>query len=1287
MTVFLHKILYTWAFLLVGFASANANKPRFTQNLGQWNSNVLFRTELNAGAFFVDKQGFSVLMLEDGYFDKLHSWIGGRDTLNSAKQSFLKMEFTGAQMSHEAILGNTVGAPLNYFKGNDPKKWAKNVMAHKSVIIPQIYSGIDIEYTSTDTKLKYNLLVAPNADPSKIKLRISGHSEITLRDGNLRTNTEVGWVEQLAPFAYQLSPNGDTIHVACQFLLRKNTVTYDFPEGYDTSKPLIIDPVIAFSTYIGSEDSSFGFTASYDSEGHAYAGGVVFGFNYPTVPGSYQVDFGGGDVDCAITKFSSDGSNLIYSTFLGGNSGESPHSLVVDGNDELYILGSTGSDDFPVTSNAYQTIHSGGPVIAGAGYTYANGSDIFVAKLSSDGSSLLASTFIGGSGTDGVGHATILDYNYGDKFRGEIVLDAAGNAYVASVTESDNFPVVNGYSSSFGGTLAGVVFKLSANLSNLIWSTYSGGTGIESAYSLQLASDNSVYFVGSTTSEDLPTSPNGYQPVKDVYVDGYVGHISADGSQLLNCTYNGTLGYDQNYFVQLDTEGNVYIVGQSVGDYPISPNVYSNPNSKQFIQKFNPTLTTSIWSTQVGSGSGTINFSPSAFLVSNCGQIYLSGWGGTLSSPTGSTNNLPTSPDAFQTTTDGNDFYLMVLAPDAESLIYGTFLGGPDSPEHVDGGTSRFDKNGTVYQAVCAGCFGNSDFPTTPGVWSQTNGSALCNLAVIKFKLSAVNAVAEIDGPDIVCPGSIFNLNNLSVDADSYLWTFSDGNTSTEESLTYSFADPGTYNIKLLASNQSGCIFPDSTMITVEVIAPPNVQITDPAPVCPGQTVQLEASGADTWQWIPVTGLSSATVANPIFSGSQSTNYTLIGNGDCGSDTALVNVTVGNLNTGVNDDKVICPGESVQLEATGGTDYSWTPATGLSDPNIANPEATPETTTDYTVSIVTDDGCDATETVTVQVLPPAPTLSGNNRYVSCSGTPVSLLMHGADEYSWSPAVGLSSDTIPNPLANPANNTTYTVTGTNICGSDQLIVNVYVGDVHVSILTDSVVCYQSPFYLEGFGADSYIWQPANVVLNSHQKVTQAIIEGSTMIKVTGFDTLGCYDVESVLIQIYPRTIVRAGNDFVINHGDEVQLESSSIYPIQWEYSPYLSCLNCNFPIANPPENTTFYASIVSPDGCSETDSVRVSVRGLIYVPNAFSPDDDGLNDIFKAEGVDISEFHMEIFDRWGKLVFTSEDISHGWNGSFRSNGYFCSPDVYQYKIVATENQGNLFELKGHVTLLR
>src|SRR5690606_30188264 len=200
--------------------------------------------------------------------------------------------------------------------------------------------------------------------------------------------------------------------------------------------------------------------------------------------------------------------------------------------------------------------------------------------------------------------------------------------------------------------------------------------------------DNSVYFAGGTTSTLMPTTAGAYQQSKLNGVDGYIGHVSADGSQLLACTYNGTNSFDQNYFVQLDTEGFVYVIGQTLGSYPISNGVYSNPNSGQYIQKFSPDLTTSIWSTRVGSGSGEIDISPSAFLVTTCGQIYLSGWGGTINN-SGSLNVLPTTSNAFQTSTDGNDFYLMVLEADASELVYGTFFGGSQSAEHVDGGTSR----------------------------------------------------------------------------------------------------------------------------------------------------------------------------------------------------------------------------------------------------------------------------------------------------------------------------------------------------------------------------------------------------------------------------------------------------------------------------------------------------------------------------------------------------------------------------------------------------------------------
>lgn len=1277
--------------LLFGFAftiCASANQPRYVENKGQWHDQVLFKVEAQNGIGYVNKTGFTFAMLEDKFYNKLHDWIGNSELPHIGNGHAIKINFLGGNMNQAPLTGNDAGTTEHYFIGNDPQKWAENVRGFDRVKIPGVYSGIDVEFAANETNLKYDFILAPHANPNLIQVEFLGQEELYIRDGSLIAKTSVGDFTEVAPYAFQIDANGKQIRVACNFALSGNVVSYHFPEGYDKSRELIIDPEIAFSTYIGSTSNSFGFTASYDNHGNLYGGAVVFGDQYPTSAGAFQIDFGNGVVDCGISKFSSDGTDLLFSTYIGGLGNEAPHSLVVNNDNELYILGTTSSEDFPVSAGAFQPDHAGGfNLTATVGFAYENGSDFFITKLSENGNSLVASTYIGGGGNDGLVTSAILEKNYGDQFRGEIVVDTEGNAYVASVTASGDFPIVNGFSPNIGGVLSGVVFKLSSDLQTLIWSTYSGGNFTESAMSLALAPDNSVYYTGGTTSTELGVTSEAYQSVKSTGVDGYIGHISADGSQLLASTYNGTPGFDQNYFVQLDTDGFVYVVGQSTGSYPVSEGVYANPNSGQYIQKFTPDLTTSIWSTTIGSGSGGIDISPSAFLVSNCGQIYLSGWGGPINSG-GGTHILPVTSNAFQSTTDGEDFYLLVLEPDASDLLYGTFFGGSQSPEHVDGGTSRFDKNGTVYQAVCAGCFGNDDFPTQPGVWSETNGSTSCNLGVFKFNLSAVNALAQADAPDVICPGAEFTLVNQSVGADTFVWDMGDGFTTTDQETTYAFDNPGTYTIKLYAEDSQGCLSADSTTVTIEVAELPVIEVDQPDPICNGESIELNATGnADQYMWIPATGLSATNISNPIFNGSSTQEYTVIGSSFCGTDTVMVLVSVGNPDISVSDNQEICPGESVQLEAVGGETYVWSPADGLNDPSISNPIASPLDDITYEVEITDAEGCVVIEQVFIHVLPPPPELTGKDKYVSCNGSAVVLNVSGADEYVWSPSTGLSNTNIANPVANPAQTTQYTVVGTNSCGEDELSVKVFVQELDVFIEVDSIVCANNSFIVTASGADSYIWQPADFFLNYRKNPARAVLEYGSNISVTGFDSLGCFTSATQYINVYPRAVVHAGNDRIIQFGDEVVLQSNSVYPITWESSPYLSCLKCNQPYANPPETTTFYASIISPDGCDETDSVNVFVRGNIYVPNAFTPDGDGLNDIFKAEGVDISEFKMEVFNRWGDLVFISENIRHGWDGSHRSDGYYCPADIYQYRIVARENHGDYFELNGHVTLLR
>ena len=267
-----------------------------------------------------------------------------------------------------------------------------------------------------------------------------------------------------------------------------------------------------------------------------------------------------------------------------------------------------------------------------------------------------------------------------------------------------------------------------------------GGKGADAIYSLALDNDDNIYVTGGTTSDDFPTTANALYPnyLDSIRADAFVSHISNDGKQLLSSTYFGSNEYDQAYFVEIDKAQNVYLLGQTKasGSTLIIKRITVFQGVVNLYQ-ISKDLAVLLQSTVVGANTGKPNVSPTAFLVDVCNKIYVSGWGSSIGTGNaGTTFNLPVTPNAFDTTTDGNDFYLMVLDENMSNLIYATYFGGNQATEHVDGGTSRFDKKGIVYQCVCAGCGGFSDFPTTLNAVSTTNNAtsgSQCNSAVFKF--------------------------------------------------------------------------------------------------------------------------------------------------------------------------------------------------------------------------------------------------------------------------------------------------------------------------------------------------------------------------------------------------------------------------------------------------------------------------------------------------------------------------------------------------------------------------
>ena len=872
----------------------------FILNKGQWPDSILSRAAFSFGDVILQKDGI-VFFLRDMSAMHAHpsSNIHGHDSTSIMRAHLYKMKFRNANLHTPQGL-DASDFHVNFIKGDDHSKWTSHLSCYKKLVIENIYPSIDLVLYVTDNGIKYDLFLKSNADPKQIIIDYEGTDGLSIDpQGNLLVKTSLGNITEKMPIAFVEKNNQSKEPVICRYQLSGNTVRFNIRNlTRAKEEKLIIDPELIFATYSGSTADNWGNSATYDESGCLYAAGIAFGdygfgWRYPATFGAYQTTFKSyyaSDPDVAIMKYSPKGA-LIYATYLGGALTEIPTSTIVNSAKELYILGTTSSSGagvygpaFPTTAGAYDQTFNGGSIIYPLGYDegieYRYGSDLFIAKLSADGSSLLASTFVGGSGNDGLMIDTeLLSRNYGDQLRSEILLDSVGDVYIASHTQSAN--ILNaarpGYDLTYnGGGRDGIVIKLKSDLSDVVWNTYWGGNGLDACYSLQFGINQDIYIVGGTTSTDLPA--DGIKTTNSGSVDGYVLRLSNDGTTLKNATYLGTSTIDQSYLVQTDREGGVYILGQSKGNYPRVNAPYCNVGSKQFIHKLNNRLDSTIFSTTIGSSQSKTDIVPTAFLVNDCGNIFVCGWGGNVNYPFtssvnngpyyqgGSTYDMPLTANAFQKTTDGSDFYLMVLKKDLEKLLYATYFGGFGERDHVDGGTSRFDKRGIVYESVCGGCGGISLFPVTPKAHSPTNKSYNCNNAVFKFDLSSLKADFDVDTSKICGKGPV-TFTNKSLGGSSFVWDLGDGGTSTSStSFTYTYSQPGTYKVQLIAIDETTCVGKDTAYKTIHVYELPKLQFElDTIIICKGDTAALNAiyNANFTYLWSPNQYLTDPTINNP----------------------------------------------------------------------------------------------------------------------------------------------------------------------------------------------------------------------------------------------------------------------------------------------------------------------------------------------------------------------------------------------------------------------------------------
>lgn len=887
--------IYLWCNAALMWAFACGDTPptylSFVENKGQWDSQISYVAELNGARLYAEPNRLTYLLVSPA----------DRETLHQAHHLQTSLP-TDWAMHYHAFRVNFLGANTvqptatcqqpnyhNYYLGNDPNRWASHVGLFNETYYTNLFNGIDLRLYGDGGQMKYDYRVAPFANIADIKMQYEGADAIFVQENNLHIQTSVNTMIDAMPIAYQYVA-GQMTEIACRFTITNdNEVGFQLLGSYDPSLELIIDPTIVFSTYTGSTTDNWGFTATYDNEGHLYAGGeVFFGAGYPTTVGAFQLDFAGGEElaygpsDIGITKYSPDGSSLIYSTYLGGNRNEIPESLIVDNDGNLLVLGASGSNSFPTTFGAFDPTYNGGNSVTINSIQFSFGSDLIVTKFNADGSAIIASTYLGGIANDGLNTAAGMKYNYADEGRGEIQIDQFNNVYVVSTTQSPDFPTTDGtVQPEWVANQDGVLCKLNPNLTAMIWGTYLGGGENDAAYSVKIDNIGYLYACGGTTSTDFPATAGTLdQSYNGGSADGWVARISPDGSEL-SASYLGNNSYDQAYFLDIDDEQNVYVTGQTTGGgYPIFPaGTYNNANSGNFIHKLTNDLSTTLFSTVVGNGSGFPNLSPSAFLVDQCNKIYLSGWGGNVNgaAPGSTTTGMPITADAFQSGTDGSDFYFLILNPNASSIHYGTYFGANGGTgEHVDGGTSRFDKQGRIYQAVCAGCGGSDNFPTTPGAWSQTNNSNNCNLGSIKFDFETAPTVADFVQPAPGCAPYAISFNNLSINAADYVWNFGDGSpVSIATNPSHTYTQAGTYEVSLIAIQPGTCNGSDTLTKVIIIDEIQNIAI-QPASACVSAApFALNANPAGgTWSG---TNLSAAGIFTPgnLAAGSYNFSYTI----------------------------------------------------------------------------------------------------------------------------------------------------------------------------------------------------------------------------------------------------------------------------------------------------------------------------------------------------------------------------------------------------------------------------
>ena len=674
-----------------------------------------------------------------------------------ATAAVLSMRLVGANARAKVTGVEELLSKSNYFIGNDPKKWHTNVANYAKVNYANVYPGVDLVYYGNQRQLEYDFVVQPGADPRQISLVVespaAGGNKSSLRinqNGDLVVRTDSDEVMFHKPVVYQLTTHHErapTDFIDGKYVFKGDRVTFEVA-SYDKTKALVIDPALAYSTYLGGSNEEDGFAVAVDAAGNAYVTGLTLSSDFPTTPGAFQASQPPTS-SYFVSKLNANGSALIYSTYLGGiGFFDNQNAIVVDASGNTYVTGSTGSSDFPVTPGAFQTTKRGTK----------NG---FISKINPTGSALLFSTYLGGSAFDNPS---------------SIVIDASGDAYVTGFTNSPDFPVTPGaFQTSYaGGPDIGDAFvsKLNAAGTALLYSSYLGGSDDDAGYGITVDASGNAYITGSTNSTNFPVTPGAFQTTAGEFGDAFITKVNPAGSALVYSTYLGT-NDSRGKSIAVDTASNAFVTGNASAGFPTTAGAFQTTfkavnGVEAYITKLNAAGSALLYSTYLGGSS--LDFGNGIGLDAS-GNAYVTG---VTSSP-----DFPITPDAIQGKLRGprgsSNGFVSKLNAAGSALVYSTYLGGNGAfPFGVS-----VDGSGNVYVTGTAAL---TDFPVTPGAFQTNFGGGCCDAFVSKISF----------GPGI--PFSRFG-GNLLIDPDVGVFYLSGGFTLGAGGSINPSTEPVTFSV------------------------------------------------------------------------------------------------------------------------------------------------------------------------------------------------------------------------------------------------------------------------------------------------------------------------------------------------------------------------------------------------------------------------------------------------------------------------------------------------------------